>query len=171
MTERWYALRSKPHKEDLLWEQLEIRAIESFFPRLRVQTVNPRARKVKPYFPGYVFVRADLEVVNPSSLQWAPGAVGLVTFGDQPAWVPDDLIAAIRRRVDEVNKAGGELLEGLKPGETVTIQDGPFSGYEAIFDTRLPGSERVRVLLKLLGHKQLPLEMPAGQVRRKERSK
>ncbi len=167
MTERWYALRSKPHKYDLLWEQLRIREIETFYPRLRVQTVNPRARKIRPCFPGYVFVRVDLEQVNLSSLQWTPGAVGLVSFGEQPAWVPDDLITAIRRRVDEVNKAGGELLNGLKPGEPVTIQNGPFSSYEAIFDARLPGNERVKVLLKLLGQKQLPLEIPARQVRRK----
>ncbi|MDK1117630.1 MAG: transcription termination/antitermination NusG family protein, partial [Anaerolineae bacterium] len=113
MTERWYALRSKPHKDDLLWSQLVIREIETFYPRLRVQTVNPRARKVRPYFPGYMFVRIDLEHVNLSSLQWTPGAVGLVSFGEEPAWVPDELITAIRRRVDKVNKDGGELLSGL----------------------------------------------------------
>jgi transcription antitermination factor NusG len=171
MTERWYALRSKPHKENLLWEQLKIREIETFYPRLRVQTVNPRARKIRPYFPGYVFVRADLEQVTFSSLQWTPGAVGLVAFGEQPAWVPDELIAAIRRRVDEVNQAGGELLATLLHGEVLTIDAGPFSGYEAIFDTSLPGNERVRVLLNLLGRKQLPLVIPAGQLRRKARSR
>ena len=167
MTERWYALRSKPHKDDLLWSQLVIREIETFYPRLRVQTVNPRARKVRPYFPGYLFVRVDFDHVSLSSLQWTPGAVGLVSFGEEPAWVPDELITAIRRRVDEVNKAGGELLSGLKPGETVTIQEGPFTGYEAIFDASLPGNERVKVLLKLLGKKQLALELPTGQVQRK----
>lgn len=167
MTERWYALRSKPHKEDLLWEQLQIRKIETFNPRLRVQAVNPRARKIKPYFPGYVFVRVDLERKNLSSLQWLPGSVGLISFGGQPAWVPDDLIAAIRRRVDEVNEAGGEVTVDLKPGDIVTIQEGPFSGYEAIFDTSLPGNERVKVLLKLLDRKRLPLEMPTEQVQRK----
>ena len=77
MTDRWYTLRSKPNKEDLLWSQLQIREVETFYPRVRVQTVNPRARKIRPYFPGYVFVRADLEQVNSSSLQWTPGAVGL----------------------------------------------------------------------------------------------
>lgn len=169
MIERWYVLRSKPHKEDMLWEQLRIRKIETYNPRLRVQTINPRARKIKPYFPGYVFVRVDLEEKNLSSLQWLPGAVGLISFGGQPAWVPDELIAAIRRRVDELNEAGGEVLVNLKPGDIVTIQEGPFSGYEAIFDTNLPGNERVKVLLKLLDQKQMPLEMPSGQVQRKVR--
>ena len=37
MPERWYVLHSKPRKEDLLWEQLRLREIEAFHPRLRVQ--------------------------------------------------------------------------------------------------------------------------------------
>jgi len=35
MTTYWYALHSKPHKEELLAEQLELRRIETFAPRIR----------------------------------------------------------------------------------------------------------------------------------------
>ena len=55
MTAQWYALQSKPMKESLLYEQLKLRAIECYYPFIRVQPVNPRARKVRAYFPGYVF--------------------------------------------------------------------------------------------------------------------
>ena len=95
-----------------------------------------------------------------------PYSSGLVSFDAEPANVPESLIAALRRHVDVVNAAGGELFDGLKQGEVVFIQDGPFAGYEAIFDARLPGSERVRVLLKLLNKGQMPLELPAGQIKR-----
>ena len=61
MAVSWYVLHSKPRKEEFLAEQLELRKIETFAPCIRVQVVNPRARKVKPYFPGYIFVRTDLE--------------------------------------------------------------------------------------------------------------
>jgi transcriptional antiterminator RfaH len=168
MAVHWYVLHSKPRKEELLREQLDNRKIETFFPRIRVQVVNPRARKIRPYFPGYVFVYLDLEQTSMSTLQWIPGATGLVSFGGEPAHVPDGLIQAIRRRVDEINAAGGELFDALKPGEPVVIDSGPFAGYEAIFDTRLPGTERVRVLLKLLRNRQMPLDLPAGQVRPKK---
>jgi hypothetical protein len=49
----------------------------------------------------------------------------------------------------------------------VVVQDGPFEGYEAIFDVRLPGSERVRILLKMLSDRHLPIELRAGQIRKK----
>ena len=38
-----------------------------------------------------------------------------------------------------------------KPGDTVRINEGPFSGLEAIFEQKLKGSERVAVLLEILG--------------------
>jgi transcriptional antiterminator RfaH len=166
-TQLWYVLRSKPNKEDFLWGQLQARGIECFYPRTRVQTVNPRARKVRPYFPGYLFIHVDLAETGLSALQWMPGASGLVAFGGQPASVPETMINAIRNRVDQVNVAGGEVLIGLKKGETVTIQSGPFDGYEAIFDTRLSGNDRVRVLLNLINKQQLPVELPSGHIQRK----
>ena len=63
--------------------------------------------------------------------------------------------------------AGGELFDGLKSGDEVYIPDGPFAGYEAIFDAHLPGSGRVRVPLKLLQKRQKPVDLPAGKTRRK----
>jgi transcriptional antiterminator RfaH len=156
-------------KEALLWEQLSLRQIECYYPCLRLQPVNSHAhRKVKAYFPGYLFGHIDLVQTNLSALQWMPGASGIVSFGGIPSSVPDNIIAAIRRQVDEINAAGRELLYDLKPGDIVTIQDGPFSGYDAIFDTRLSGDERVRVLLKLLNRQQIPLELSGRQIQRKK---
>ena len=168
MTLDWYVLHSKPQKEDLLAEQLELRRFEVFCPRIRVQVVNPRARKIRPYFPGYVFAHVDLATLGLSVLQYVPGSAGLIAFGGEPASVPESLIHAIRRRVDEINSSGGELFDALKQGETVIVHSGPFAGYEGIFDARLPGTERVRVLLRLLRNRQMPVELPAGQVRPKK---
>jgi transcription antitermination factor NusG len=163
----WYVLHSKPLKDELLFEQLSLRKIETFYPRIRVQTINPRARQVRAYFPGYVFVHVELDVIGYSNLQWLPGTTGLVSFGGEPASVPDGVISAIRHKVERINNVGGGLFDGLKPGDNVVIQAGPFSGYEAIFDEQISGNERVRVLLKLLQKRLAPVELPAGQVGRK----
>jgi transcriptional antiterminator RfaH len=167
MANYWYALRSKPRKEDVVWRQARMQGFEMFYPRLRVHPVNPRSRKVLPYFPGYLFVHADLDQVGISVFQWMPHSLGLVTFGNEPAIVPENLIHELARRVEALAEAGGELFEGLKQGDTVRISDGPFRGYEAIFDARLPGSERVRVLLELLGsQRKVPVELNASQIQR-----
>ncbi len=166
MTLEWYALRSKPNKEEALWREVCARGFEAFFPQIKVQPVNPRARKIRPYFPGYMFVRTDLLTVGFSALAWMPHSYGLVSFDAAPSTVPEELIRILQRRVEQINDAGGELFDAVKHGDIVRIEAGPFEGYEAIFDARLPGSERVRVLLKLLSRQQVPLVLPAGQIQR-----
>jgi transcription antitermination factor NusG len=166
----WYVIHSHPNKEDLLWEQILARGFECFYPRVRVHPTNPRARKIKAYFPGYLFVRTDLLASGISVFQWMPFATGLVSFGGEPSTVPDSMVHSIRQRIGEIADAGGVLFEGLNRGDTVVIHSGPFAGYEAIFDLRLPGTERVRVLLKMLSERRIPMEMDAGQIEKKRLS-
>ena len=168
MSIQWYALRTKPRKEDVVWGQVRSAGYETYYPRLKVNPVNPRARKLIPYFPGYLFIRIDLEKTGQSIIQWMPHTVGLVSFGGEPAPVPDGLVIELHRRVKEIMDAGGEVFQGIKPGDPVFIMDGPFRGFEAIFNSRIPGSERVKVLLELMvSQRQVPIELDAGQITRK----
>lgn len=164
MSVEWYALHSKPNNEELLLDQLLIRKVETYFPRLRVKPVNPRSRHVRAFFPGYLFVKADIEHDGISNFAWIPGASHLVCFDGQPASIPAAMVTTIKNKVDAINSAGGEPLEALHPGDRVAINAGPFAGYEGIFDTRLDGNERVRVLLNLVQNGQIRLEIPVGQV-------
>lgn len=168
MASVWYVLRSKPNKEDFFWGQLLAHQIEVYYPCTRAKLINPRARKIKPYFPGYLFVHIDLQEVTVAFLNRLPGSRGLIMFDTQPASVPDTLIAAIRRRVDELNLKNSEQPAAWQAGEVVVINEGPFMGYEAIFDACLSGNERVRVLLTLLRGKQLPVELPGSQIETKK---
>ncbi len=45
---------------------------------------------------------------------------------------------------------------------------GPFEGYEAIFDARLPGTERVRVLLQFLSDRYVTIELDASHLQPKK---
>ena len=72
MTSSWYVLHSKPNREDFLFTQLLYRELKVFYPRLHVNPINPRARKVKPFFPGYLFVNVDKENSSLSHLAYIP---------------------------------------------------------------------------------------------------
>lgn len=170
MSVSWYAIRSKPNKEDFLAGQLEAYGVEVFYPRIFVKTVNPRARKVRPYFPSYLFVHVDLEKVSTSTLRWMPGAVSLISFDGEPAPVPDLLIATIKRQIEFINAAEKKFVDELQPGDAVLVQDGPFAGYEAIFDGRISGRDRVRVLLNFLQKRQVPIDLREQQIGRLKRS-
>jgi transcriptional antiterminator RfaH len=168
MALQWYALRSKQRKEEAVWKQARDQGFEVFYPRLRVNPVNPSARKIRPYFPSYIFVKEDLDLVGQSAFQFMPYSHGLVSFGGEPATVPENLIFAIRQRVEEIAKAGGENLDGLHKGDVVQINYGPFEGFQAIFDVKIPGSERVRILLQLLDSRHNPVELSAASISKKK---
>jgi len=161
---KWYILHSKPNKEEFVLQQLGIHNIDVYYPYIRVQPVNPRSRKTRPYFPGYLFVNADLDTVGTTVLKWIPGAIGLVDFGGELASVPDDLLQTIRQHVDRINSTNSETLGIFMPGDQVIIQSGPFAGYQAIFDSYLSGHERVRVLLQMIKYRQLKIELPRARL-------
>jgi transcriptional antiterminator RfaH len=68
--------------------------------------------------------------------------------------------------VQQINASQEGSLKALKRGDVVTIEDGPFAGYEAIFDGHLSGRQRVRVLLDFLQKRQIPIELGEKQVSR-----
>lgn len=168
MSATWYVLHSKPNKEDFLYSQLRHREVEVYYPRLRVDPVNPRARKVKPFFPGYLFVFVDLDSTPLSSLSYVPGANRVVSFDHEPAIVPDEVIHTIKLNVERLNENPDMFHQQLHHGDPVIIQGGPFEGYQAIFDARLEGSERVRLLIKLLRGQQVRVQVPSKMVKPKK---
>lgn len=168
MTQQWYVLRSKPNKEDDLSRQVMSRGIELYYPRVEVKPVNPRSKKIKPFFPGYIFVRVDLVEVGLSMFQWMPYAVGLVSFGAEPATVGDSILQSLRRNIEALVSGKADDFVHLEAGTALKISRGPFAGYEAIFDTKLPGTDRIRILLSLVRGAQIPLDLPVTYVEKKD---
>jgi transcriptional antiterminator RfaH len=115
-----------------------------------------------------MFVHTDLEAVGMSTLQWVPFAIGLVQFEGYAAPVPATVIYELKRRVADIEAAGGFQFEGLKQGDPVRITQGPLAGYDAIFDLRRSGSERVQLLLDILG-RQVRAQVSAGAIEKRRR--
>ena len=156
---RWYVLRSKPRKESALQRFARQNGHEVFFPSIPIRPVNPRASRIAPYFPGYLFVHTDLHAVGPATFHWMPYSTGLVQVGGEPGAVPDLVVRGIAARVREIWGGGDLLPDRFQHGDRVVVRQGAFEGYQALFDARLPGTERVRVLLKMLNDRYVPVEI------------
>lgn len=161
----WYALRVKPHKEQSVHNLLLNKQIEVFYPSLQIKPKNPRASKIRPYFPGYMFVHLDLDSYGLNALSWTPGTSGLVNFGGEPAVVPENLIYEIRKHLLHHEKELQQMTI-FRPGDKVRIIGGPFEGYEAIFDFEIPGQQRVQVLLAFLSQFPQRLRIDRNQLER-----
>ncbi|HME60269.1 MAG TPA: transcription termination/antitermination NusG family protein [Candidatus Binatia bacterium] len=159
---RWYAIQTKVNREKDVERRLKDLRLEVFLPWMRARRrIGSRFHWVlAPLFPGYVFCRLDM-VVSGKAARYSPGVKDFLTFGSRIAEVSENIIEALRERcpggvaeIDPVN---------AKPGDIVRINEGPFSGLEAIFEEKLKGSERVAVLLDILG-RQTRIVLPSETI-------
>jgi transcriptional antiterminator RfaH len=159
---RWYAIQTKVNREKDVERRLKDLRLEVFLPWMRARRrIGSRFHWVlAPLFPGYVFCRLDM-VVSGKAARYSPGVKDFLTFGSRIAEVSENIIEALRERcpggvaeIDPVN---------AKPGDIVRINEGPFSGLEAIFEEKLKGSERVAVLLEILG-RQTRIVLPSETI-------
>ena len=148
----WYAVNTKPRME--LWARSNLwqRGIEVYLPLCRKR--RRHARKVDvvsaPLFPGYLFVHADLATTGRRVIDGAPGTIGLVAFGGAVPAVPESVMVEIRAREDSEGFVQLGRIGNLKPGDPVSIVDGPLSELHGLFsETAQRG--RIVVLLNLLG--------------------
>jgi transcriptional antiterminator RfaH len=111
-----------------------------------------------------MFVQIDLEQEGDNVLRWTPGTTGLVRFGGVPATVPQNLIQELKKRIAQIEATVPERKRDLKRGDRVQITEGPFAGYEAIFDAHISGKERVQVLLAYLSYQPHRITLDAGSV-------
>ncbi|MGB2897176.1 MAG: transcription termination/antitermination NusG family protein [Anaerolineales bacterium] len=163
-TNLWHVLRSKPHKEDSLFRFVTAEGYRVFYPQIPANPVNPRARKIQSYFPGYMFVHACLADIGQNAFQYLPFSMGLIWLGGEPAVVLDRVVHALQTRLAEIWDAGGLTCRDLEPGQRVIIQEGVFEGYEGIFDAYLSGNARVQILLKMLNDRFVPMEIDRALV-------
>lgn len=145
--EHWCTLYTKPYKEHQVSNFLESRGYETYLPTIPVRKNG--SYKVVPFFSCYLFVRVDSSN-GFFSVRWTPGLRRVVSFGDQPAMVDDDVVSFLRQRLAEMQESGYEAY-WFKPGDRVVITSGPLRDLEGIFDDKLSSRDRAKILVDFLG--------------------
>ena len=156
--EAWYLIHSKPRLEAVAREQLQRQGYETYLPLAPVRR-RKRGRTfsdVGPMFPRYLFIHLSDKTDDWSPIRSTIGVTNLVRFAQSPARVPDNLIEALKQREDS---KGVQVLAntGFEQGEKVRIAEGPFEGYEAIFQAHT-SKDRVILLLQI-AEKQISLKL------------
>lgn len=146
----WFAIQTKPSQEGIAQSVVGSLALEIFFPRVRRKNGAKRVLgpMTRPLFPGYLFARFS-PVRHLHAVRYSRGVNRVVGSGETPLPVEDEIIVAIRDRVDE---DGWVQLEERcwKPGDIVTLQDGPLRGWTGIFERELDDRRRVVILLNAI---------------------
>ncbi|MEL7657758.1 MAG: transcription termination/antitermination NusG family protein [Bacillota bacterium] len=160
----WYVLYTKSHKEISVINQLRFKKIKFYFPQIRVNTENHKSCKTTPFFPRYIFVNVDHNMIIDPKIKWMPGVVNVVSFDNQPAIVSDEIIHQLQKRIDENYLTKNKKKSEYQKGDHIAIVEGPFAGYSGIFDTNLLGSSRAKILVKLINDQSKKIVVPYEQI-------
>ena len=97
---QWYALYTKLRPEKRVVVALQQHGIETFRPMLQSNSDGRKHEEVA-LFPGYLFVRANLEEENVAHVRCASGVHNVLVYGDRPVLLPDRIIDTLRREIGQ----------------------------------------------------------------------
>ena len=147
----WYVLHTRSRFEQVVFDGLEGKRLETFLPKITVMSKRrDRRKKIRvPLFPGYIFVKSDLNAYERLEIVKTVGVVRIVGNKDGPVPVPDESIDSLRIMVvGDHDVHTGQMR--LKKGDRVMVVEGPFAGVTGIF-VRYKGAHRVVVSVEALG--------------------
>lgn len=146
----WLCVRTQPKREHIAASQLErLEGVDVFAPRIRFKRRTPRGKVwfEESLFPGYIFARFDAPMQR--AVSGAVGVRGLVKFAGECATVPDSMIEMLRTDSQEPIVIPDEPL--VKEGDETVVAEGSLMGLKAVITKVMPGGERVKVLLDMMG--------------------
>ena len=146
----WFAVQAKRYREALAAASVRAIGFEAFLPMVKVDRLAPATIKLesKPLFAGYFFARF-IPALSLDSVAAARGVLRVIKSATCPIPVEEQVIREIQNRVDSDGLI--QLCrEALRPGDRVSIQEGPFAGIIGRVEAESNDQRRVAILLDAL---------------------
>ena len=149
---QWYVVQTQPSSEDRAVGHLLRQGYDIYLPRYAKK--RRHARRIDtvaaPLFPGYLFIRLDLDRMPWRSVDGTRGVIRLVRQGDRPAALPEGIVERLREREGDNGLLTPASLLVLAPGMRLRIVGGAFDDHVGVFE-RMSADSRVILMLSLLG--------------------
>ncbi|MBR4468309.1 MAG: transcription termination/antitermination factor NusG [Bacteroidales bacterium] len=172
---KWYVVKAMSGKEKKVKEYLE-----SEIKRLNLQDListvliptekyfevknGKKVCKERNYLPGYVLVEAVLvgEVVH--VIKDVPNVLGFLGTAGEPCPLRPQEVKRILGKVDELQGMGAGSDVTFMVGQSVIVNDGPFSTFQGVIEEVNEEKKKLKVAVKIFGRKT-PLELSFFQVK------
>lgn len=166
----WYAIRTKPYREDLAAMNLTRLGLEVLLPKIKQDGLIWGVVKscIKPLFPGYLFANF-CPAAHLHSITYARGVKEVVGIRQGLLPINEQIINSIRSRLtpDDFVKLEDR---SFRLGQRVVIEGGLLRGWQGIFYRETREQDRVVILLQAIDYqaraviKKRDLRLPSSLV-------
>ncbi|NJL24744.1 MAG: transcription termination/antitermination factor NusG [Calothrix sp. SM1_5_4] len=121
-----------------------------------------KATRSRKFFPGYIFVQMVMDDQTWHLVKNASKVTGFVGGKVKPPEVPEEEVMRVTRQME----LGAEKVQPkvkFSLGESVTVIDGPFSGFNGAVEEINQEKGKVKVLVSIFG-RPTPVELDFVQV-------
>jgi len=155
---QWYALHTRSHFEQKVFDGLRGKSIETFLPKVQVMSrrKDRRQKILIPLLPGYVFVQYDQDPEIYWDIIKTVGVVRMVGFEGKPTPAREEEIQSLMIMDGTDRTVHNRSL--MKRGDRVMIMEGPLKGLVGFYVRHKGRSEKVVVNIELL-HRALAVEI------------
>ena len=147
----WYVAQLKPNGFNKARLNLVRQGFECFMPMRKITVRHARKLStcLRPVFPGYIFVKFELDKGDWRKINSTPGVNKLISFHERrPSKIPDPLLEVLISRCDEHQTL--IPISDWKTGDKACMVSGPFTNFIGQVETFV-SSERVRLLFEFMG--------------------
>jgi len=153
----WYCVRTKTKRERVATQSLKlVEGVEVLCPRLKYQKVTKRGKVwwSEAMFPGYIFVKFVREE-HERLVMHTQGVMCLVKFGADVPIVPEGFMVELQKSLSEVENDEVLLRPTMNEGDDIEVAFGAFEGEMGTVVEVLPATDRVKILIDLMGSPQV----------------
>ncbi len=145
----WYALYTKPRKEQKVAQQLEQFGFNIYLPlKTEIRQWSDRKKRVvSPLFSSYVFIQ--IEESKRQEVFIIDGVLNYVFWLGKAAVIRDEEMELMRKEIEQPNSEVSVV--SIQPGDKIQLQQGFFKGQNAIVNHAT--NQKVHLFLPSLGIK------------------
>jgi len=160
----WYVVRTKGGDEHRANQNLLNQGIETFLPLFKgyAYRTGKMIETIKPLFPSYLFAKFDAGS-HYNNVKWTRGVSRILGNEGGPLPISEKVVQTIQERAGKDSLI--ELEDHIKEGDFIQITSGPLKDLIGVFQKKMSGKDRVKILLNLIGV-DVPVQISRHQIQK-----
>jgi transcriptional antiterminator NusG len=171
---QWYIVHCysgfEQKAKDALLDRVRQKKMDEKFDEVLIPTENlvevkkggEKKTKSKKFFPGYIFVKMELNDETWHVVKDTNRITGFVGGSTNPPAVPEDEVLRITQQIKD-GKMKPKMTIVFEKGESVRVKEGPFANFSGVVDEVNSEKARLKVLVSIFG-RSTPIDLEFGQV-------